>query len=323
MLGLPGMAVATPTAQDSGNSSLVIGATTAAISPESTNSAPVLAIAVKDKEGLRALMPKLLENFGFKGASSLMQTERREDTELVSFAGAFGYAFVGNFLVISSDVASTRHVVDSYLKHETLSSDIQFKNATRWQPRPLHGQLYVSPVLMEGFKTWAQQPSTQISDQVRMFLTKASTVAQPITYSLSNEGLGPLHELHIPRNLILMAVAGISGEVNPTPLVQNERMAIGMMYTILRAEEEYKQKNGGSYGTLEELLAADMVPKDTIERAAYRFDVTLSGDKFAVSATPLEYGKGGRLSLFMDQTYVLRGGDKGGASASASDPPIH
>ena len=176
---------------------------------------------------------------------------------------------------------------------------------------------------MEGYKTWAQQSSTQVSDQVRTFLTKGSAVAQPITYSLSNEGFGPLHELHIPRNLILMAVAGISGEINPPPLVQNERMAIGMLYTIVAAEEEYKSKNVVAYGTLEELLAANMVPKDSIERSGYRFEVTVSGDKFEVSATPLEYGKTGRLSLFLDQNRVLRGGDKSGASASASDPPIN
>jgi hypothetical protein len=312
IIGMPGLAVgpSTITAEQK--------PTTAEQKPN--NAAPVIAIAVKDKEGLRALMPKLLDNFGFKGASSLMQTERREDTELVSFGNVFAYAFVGNFIVISTEAASTRYVVDSYLKHETLSSDIQFKNSTRWQPRPLHGQVYISPVLMEGFKTWAQ--STQITDQVRTFLAKASTVAQPITYSLSNEGFGPLHEVHIPRNLILMAVAGISGEVNPPPLVQNERMAIGMMYMIVRAEDEYKEKNGGTFGTLEELIAADMVPKDNIERSGYKFELTVSGDKFEVSAVPLEYGKTGRLSMFLDHTRVLRGGDKSGVAASASDPPI-
>jgi hypothetical protein len=301
---------------------VIVGAP-AATEKQSNNAAPILAIAVKDKEGLRALMPKLLDNFGFKGASSLMQTERREDTELVSFGNVFAYAFVGNFIVISTDAASTRHVVDSYLKHETLSSDIQFKNSTRWQPRSLEGQLYISPALMEGYKTWAQQSSAMVSEQVRTFLTRASTVSQPITYSLSNEGLGPLHELHIPRNLILMAVTGISGEINPPPLVQNERTAIGMVYRIVAAEEEYQRKNAGAYGTLEELLAADMVPKDDIEKSGYRFELTVSGDKFEVSATPVEYGKSGRLSLFLDQNRVLRGGDKSGASASASDPPIN
>lgn len=325
MMGIPGIAPATTvsTSGDSSSATMVVGTTRAATEQQSPNAAPVLAIAVKDKEGLRALMPKLIDNLGFKGASSLMQTERREDTELVSFANVFAYAFVGNFIVVSSDATSIRYVVDSYLKHETLSSDIQFKNSTRWQPRPLQGQVYISPALMEGYRKWANQPSTQVTDQVRAFLTSASTVSLPITYSLSNEGLGPLHELHIPRNLILMAVAGISGEVNPPPMVQNERMAIGMMYTILRGEDEYKKKNNGAYGTLEELIAADLVPKDPIERSGYRFDLTVSGDKFEVSAVPLEYGKTGRLSLFLDHTSVLRGGDKSGASASSSDPPIH
>jgi hypothetical protein len=153
-------------------------------------------------------------------------------------------------------------------------------------------------------------------------LTRATSTPQPITYSLSNEGFGPLHEVHIPKNLILMAAAGISGELNPPPMVQNERTAIAVMYSILRAEEEFKKKNGAT-GTLEELIAADMVSKDMIESSGYRFDVTVSGDKFEVSATPLEYGKSGKLSLFLDHTGMLRGGDKSGASASAADPPIN
>ncbi len=306
VMGLPGVATTTPRASE-----------------QQANSAPVLAITVKDKEALRTLMPKLIDNAGFKGASSLMQTERREDTELVSFGNLFAYAFVGNFLVLSSDAATIRHVVDSYLKHETLASDIQFRNSTRWQPRPSHGQLYISPSLMEGYKSWADAPSTRVTDQARAFLTRASSVPQPITYSLSNEGLGPLHEVHIPRNLILLAVAGMSGEMNPPPLVQNERMAIGMLYTIVYAEEQYKKKNNGACGTLEDLIAADLVPKDSIEKSGYRFDLTVSGDKFEVSAVPLEYGKSGKLSLFMDHTRVLRGGDKSGASASSADSPIN
>ncbi|HET9710943.1 MAG TPA: hypothetical protein VFP64_03645, partial [Pyrinomonadaceae bacterium] len=97
---------------------------------------PVVVISVKDKEAVRALMPKLVEAIGFKGASAFANTERKEDTELVSYVNLFAYAFIGNFLVISSDAAATRHVVDSYLKHETLASDSNFRSYTRWQPRP-------------------------------------------------------------------------------------------------------------------------------------------------------------------------------------------
>lgn len=315
LMGLPGITPGTVSATSGTTTAVIVG------QEQPATPGPILAIQVRDKEGLRALMPKLVDSLGFKGASSLMQTERREDTEIVSFGNVFAYAFVGNFLVLSSDTTTTRRIVDSYLKHETLSSNIEFKNSTRWQPRPLHGQLYISPSLMEGYKTWAQQPTTRVSEQVRAFLMSASSAPQPITYSLSNEGFGPLHEVHIPKNLILMAVAGISGEVNPPPMVQNERMAIGMMFSIVRAHDEFKKKSGTS-GTLEELIAADLVSKDMIERSGYRFDLTVSGDKFELSAIPLEYGKSGKVSMFLDSTGVLRGGDKGGASASAADPPI-
>jgi len=153
---------------------------------------------------------------------------------------------------------------------------------------------------------------------------RASSVPQPITYSLSNEGAGPLHEVHIPKSLVLLAVAGISGEANPPPTLQNERIAIGLMYTIAYAEHQYKMKRGnGSCGTLDQLIAADLVEKNMIEKSGYVFDVTVSGDKFEVSAVPSEYGKSGKLSLFIDQSGVLRGGDRNGAAANASDPTIN
>ena len=148
-------------------------------------------------------------------------------------------------------------------------------------------------------------------------------LAQPITYSLSNEGNGPLHELHLPKNLVLMAVAGISGEVNPSPTVQKERTAIGAMYMIASAEQQYKTSKGdGSYGTLEQLISEKLVPKDTIEKSGYRFELTVTGDNFEIAAAPVEYGKTGKMSYFIDNTFILRGADRSGASAMASDPPI-
>ena len=272
---------------------------------------------------MRALMPRLVDALGFKGASSLAQTERREDTELISYVNLFSYAFVGNFLVLSSDPAAVRHVVDTYLKHETLASEIQFKNYTRWQPRPLQGELYISPALMESYKFLFEQPTTQISEQTRAFLTRLTTMPQPITYSLSNEGNGPLHEVHLPKNLVMMAVVGISGEANPPATLRNERMAIGVMYMIAQTEEQYKaDKGAGSYGTMEQLVEAELISKEFIEGSGYRFELTVAGDKFEVSAVPLEYGKTGNLSFFIDNTRVLRGGDRNGASATSSDPPI-
>jgi hypothetical protein len=288
------------------------------------SSSPVMLISLRDRDGVRALMPKIVDALGFKGASALAQTERKEDTELVSYLNALSYAFVGNFLVVSSDAGSVRHVVESYLKHETLSGDANFKNFTRWQPRPAHGQVYISSSLMDGFKAGtATDPNKPNPDPAKMYLAQlASSPSQPITYALSNEGLGPLHELHVPKNLLLMAIAGFSGGFNPSPERQSEGSAMGLMMMIAQAQEDYK-KTSGSYGTMDQLIEAKHLSKEFFENTGYKFEIFVSGgDRFEAQAVPVEYGKNGKMSFFVDQTRILRGADHNGASANAADPPV-
>jgi hypothetical protein len=292
---------------------------------QSTNGPPiVVALSVKDKEGMRALLPRIVDSLGFKGAAALAQTERHDNVELVSYANVFSYAFIENFLVLSTDPAATRHVVDSYLKHETLASDPQFKNYTRWEPRQLQGQIYISSALMDSYKTWASQPGSQLNEQTREILSRLSVVPQPVTYSLSNDGLGTVHELHIPKNLLLMFVAGIASESNPSPLVQNERAAMTALWMIANAENQYRSGKGqGSYGTMEQLVAEELLSEDMIKDKGYKIELTIVGDKYEITAVPDEYGKTGRNSYFMDHTNILRGGDHGGSAATPDDNPIH
>ena len=286
---------------------------------------PFAVIKLRDKEGMKRRMPRVLEGFAGKAAAAVAQTERREDTELVSYAGVFAYAFVGDFLVLAADAATTRHVVDSYLKGETLAADSNFRNYTRWQPRQLLGQVYVSPALSETYRTWANNPNSQISDEARGFLNRLSqTAPQPITYSLSNDGLGALHELHVPKSFLLLTVATMASAANPPETVKNERAAMGALWQITYAQQNYKEQNGGSrFGSLEELLKAEVLSEEAIKSESYKISMTLTADGFEVSAVPVEYGKTGKLSLFIDQSGVMRGGDHGGTAATASDNPIH
>lgn len=284
---------------------------------------PVIALSLRDKEGMRNLLPKMIDSMLFKGAHSLAQVDRRGDTEIFTYAKALSYAFVGDFLILSGDAKSTAHVVESYLRSETLSSDLTFKNYTRWQPRQLQGQVYVSPALMDSYKTWAQEPSEQLSDQVREFLSRLTVVPQPITYSLSNDGLGVLHEVHIPKNLVLMAVVAMSAESNPPPMLANERSALSAIYAIAQAETEFRKgKGGGNYATLDQLLEDKEYLRRMIENNGYRIELTVSGTRFEVSAVPIEYGKTGRVSYFVDESRVVRAGDHGGGPATIADKPI-
>ena len=281
---------------------------------------PVVLLSLKDKEAAHTLVPKIIESLGFKGAGMLAQKETRDDTEIVSYAGIFAYAFVGNFLVISSDAATTRRVVDSYLAHQTLASDSQFRNATRWQPRQLLGQVYVSPALMESYRTSANNPTALVSDKVREFLTRLSPVSEPVTYSLSSDGLGPFHELHVPRNLILMLVASISQASEQSPLLTNEQVTRTALMMIANSEKNYLKTQGkGQYGSLDQLTSQHLVSKEMIRDYGYRFDLIVSGNKFTVTAVPTEYNKTGRLSYFVDESGVVRAGDHGGAPATVTD----
>ena len=287
-----------------------------------TKPSPVVVISLKDKEAARTLVPKIIDGLGFKGASMLAQSEKRDDTEIVSYAGAFAYAFVGNFLVLAADVAAIRHVTDSYLNHQTLASDTNFRNFTRWQPRQVLGQIYVSPALMN-YRAYADEPTALISDKLREFLLKLSPMAEPVTYSVSNEGSGPLHQLHVPKNLLLMAVASASDESNQSPLMRNEGIARTSLALIAGAEERYRADHGkGKYATLDQLIELGFVHKEMWQDNGYRIELTINGVKFEATAMPIEYGKTGRLSYFVDESAVVRGADRGGAPATVADRQV-
>lgn len=283
---------------------------------------PFVVISLRDREGMRRMMPRILEGFAGKAAAALAQSERRDDTELVSIAGMFAYAFVGNFLVLSPDAATTRYVVDSYLKGETLAADAAFRNYTRWHPRQVQAQAYLSPAFADSYRSWANSPSARISDEARALLTRVSTNPQPVSYSLSNDGMGPLHELHVPKSLVVTAIAGIASTENPPATVKNERSAMSALWSIWSAQRAYKEGKTG-YASLEELLSANLISTDMLERSGYKFEIRLVPDGFEISAVPVEYGRTGKLSFFMTQEKALiRGADHGGGPASASDPHI-
>jgi hypothetical protein len=283
--------------------------------------APIVAIAIKDRERVKILIPKVIESVGLKGAGLIAQTEKRDDTELISYANAFGYALVGDFLVVSTDVNAIRHVVDSYLTHETLGSNSRFRNSTRWQPRQVLGQFYVA----ETMSTVNGVPAglTEINEQMRDLILRLSPYNEPMTYALYNEGLGPLHEVHIPKNLLVIFAAGFASGSSNMSLEGNESMAQAALHSIVGAQESYKATGGkGSYGTLDQLTSAGLISKEMWQDRGYKIDMMVSGARFEVRAVPLEYGKSGKRSFYVDETGILRAGDLGGGPATISDKPV-
>ena len=289
--------------------------------PKSADPSPVFAISVKDRDAVKRLIPKMIESMGLKGANLLAQSEKRDDTEIISYAGVFSYAFVGNFLLISPDPAATRGAVDSFLDNKTLSSDSHFRNSIRWQPRQLLGQVYVAPDMVERYYPLNLTGSPG-NDRMREYLSRLNPALDPVSYSLTNDGLGPLHELHVPKNMLLMLVAGVSKEANDSPLTSNEFVAKIALRNLVSAQETFKStQDDGRYGTLDELVTASLFEKSMLG-SGYKVELVVSGTSFSATAVPVEYGKTGFLSYFIDESGVLRGGDHGGGSATVADPPV-
>ncbi|HXI25913.1 MAG TPA: hypothetical protein VNG71_18800 [Pyrinomonadaceae bacterium] len=282
---------------------------------------PVLLIEVRDRDAVRKLMPKVLTGLGIGEANLIAQTERRGDTEMVNYAGVFAYGFVGNFLVIS-DATSVRKVIDANVNSQTLSSNTVFRNSRRWESSRTLGQLYVSPALMQSYHDQIRKQAASMDQAMRDFLLALDPRSEAITYALSNDGPGMQHELHLPKNLILTMVAGISSSVKNPPPETNEGIAIALLQFIANSEAQYKAGPGkGSYASLQQMIDAKMFPADVAEKYGYNFQVTVTGDQFEAVATPREYGRTGKRSFFVDKSDVVRGGDHGGGAATIADPP--
>ena len=108
-----------------------------------------------------------------------------------------------------------------------------------------------------------------------------------------------------------------------TRIIVNEGEAHEMMLRIIGAEVIYSRKFQGRNTTLEELIKLGGLPKDLegLEAGGYRFALTLSADQksFSATATPVAYGKTGKLSFYADINGV-RGEDLKGGAATARSP---
>jgi len=179
---------------------------------------------------------------------------------------------------------------------------------------------------MEGYQDAIRKQSASMDEKMRDFLMQLSPTANAISYALTNEGFGEVHELHLPKNLIIAMVAGTTATLSAmkegSPEV-NEMMAQSLLRMISSAEETYQATAGnGSYGSLAQLVETKLIgPKEMFDKYGYRFEVSASGDHFEATATPVEYGKTGKRSFFVDQSGVVRGDDHNGGPANAMDKP--
>jgi hypothetical protein len=104
--------------------------------------------------------------------------------------------------------------------------------------------------------------------------------------------------------------------------------AMSDLRTIASAEFTYQATSGnGHFGTYEQLVEAGLISEFTrlnYHRALIETNKPslIAPASFKVWSTPTIYRQSGVLSLFIDDTGILRGSDRGGQPAHEDDPPI-
>jgi hypothetical protein len=99
----------------------------------------------------------------------------------------------------------------------------------------------------------------------------------------------------------------------------NEDHAIGALQRVRDAEEQFRLKNG-RYGSREDLSASNWgIP--VAKQNGYDFKFGATSDSYFVIATPIQY-KEQSLSLYLDQSGIIRGMFKNGGEANMNDPEL-
>lgn len=142
--------------------------------------------------------------------------------------------------------------------------------------------------------------------------------------------------LSISSILVVVPVGMVAAIAIPNLLASrmaaNEGAAFNSLRTISAAEMVYQQQFE-RYGTLEELAEAKLIDRalGSGTKSGYRFTIELTDgntgferrpDGFTVNCVPLDYRHSGMRSFYVDQTQVIRGGDRVGGPSSADDPPL-
>jgi hypothetical protein len=107
-------------------------------------------------------------------------------------------------------------------------------------------------------------------------------------------------------------------------IAENENETFRMLLRLVGAETVYLQKRGQA-ASLQDLIRLNGVPKDIEDSAALGYKITMevSSDRqsFFALATPLVYGRTGRLSFYADLEGI-RAEDLKGKPASVNSPPF-
>lgn len=282
--------------------------------------------ALNNPERVREILPRVLVVFGFASVGTPQRAEKRKgfDIHTLGEGSGFSYAIVNNFLV-AGELKAVRHCVDSFDARQTLAATNAYRDSVAWQAKQKLAHLYLSDtVLKETVEETKERSGSSTDPVVRALLAQLEAAeTAPASYEATNEGDVVIHEARFPISLIRSYALTLAVAAKDYPVIMNENMAVYSLSRIAGAQSTYRdERKKGRYGTLEELIAEELLEKTFLDNSEYKFELDVAGDHFEITATPKSYGKTGRRSFVIDQTGVVRGADHRGEPAATDDPAV-
>ena len=133
-------------------------------------------------------------------------------------------------------------------------------------------------------------------------------------------------------SLLLVGIVPMAGIISAIAIpnllaarrASNEAATVGALRNINSAQATYLSTAGAntSYGTMDELIKNDLLGRNMAEGTycGYRYELTVSGDSYELTAVPIKYPQTARRSFFTDESGVIRAADKQGEPADENDP---
>ena len=286
----------------------------------------VVIVSLNNPDRVREILPRALVAFGFAAPGTPQHAEKRKgfDIHTLGASDGFSYAIINNFLV-GGELKSVRHCVDSFDERQTLASTNVYRDAVAWQAKQKLVHIYLSDSIMKTTLEETKKRSGGSTDPVvRALLAQLETAeTAPASYEATNEGDVVMHEVRLPISLVRTYALSLAVAARDSAVLINETMAVYALQRIAGAQSTYKdERKKRRFGTLEELVAEELLEKTFLENMEYKFELEIAGDKFEVSATPKTYGKTGRRSFLLDQTGTVRAADHKGQPANTDDPAV-
>jgi hypothetical protein len=189
----------------------------------------------------------------------------------------------------------------------------------------------LTPVEMKDLEPDFAQAFSRIPDKIDA--QGEQVTGDTATVFLKFEGISELQPVSLIRSggewlvgdkesLDLVQAQGRSFFFN-TRILVNEREVYEAMQRIIGAQVIYSGKFEGRFASMPDLIRLGALSKDyeTMVADGYRFALTIAEDQksFTATATPLAYGKTGKLSYFADINGI-RAEDLKGQTASVRSP---